>query len=149
MLLDGTFSSALHESWGDPIDGTPETLDLMRRVPLNIGPFGTFPNLYLFPFEDESLEQDNDGLLGAGTGLGVRLGTEITDFFSNEAIWEVDGEAMRGSWYRVYLTEQAFDFANHSSIRFDERAGAWIRETILDRAGPYVAPGDVSGWEPQ
>jgi hypothetical protein len=116
---------------------------------LHAGLLGTFPNVYLFPVPDESLEQDADGLLGAGTGLGVRLGTEITDFFSNEAIWEVDGEAMRGSWYRVYLTDQAFDFANHSSIRFDERAGRWLHDTILDRAGPYVAPGDVSEWDPE
>ncbi len=101
-------------------------------------------NLYLFP--DEGLEQDSDGMLGTGTGLGVLLEGETTDFFSNEAIWDVDGEEMRGSWYRVYRTEQAFDFANHSSIRFDARAGEWLRDRILSRAGPYVAPGDVSVW---
>jgi hypothetical protein len=81
----------------------------------------------------------------------VNLGTDITDFFSHADLWEmeVDGqvEQMRGFWYRVYFAREDFDFSNHSSIRSNPEAGEWIRDEILEPAGPYVGAAEVSGWE--
>lgn len=147
MFADGLQLQFSDDGWGAP---SLEDLDVVRRARLaGASILDVFPHLYLRP--EPGSEQDVDGFVATGTAFGVQLGTTIPEFFSHEDVWEItapDGsvEAMRGSWYRIYFSDEEWDFANHSSIRSSQDAGQWLRREILNLAGPYVGEGGVSAW---
>lgn len=116
------------------------------------------PSHYVYP--DLDSETDNDGLLMTGTGFGVHLGTTQRDYFSCGQRWQVDplnpDEWVTGSWYRQYFSDvQYLDYANHSTMMKDQGAGQWLRDQILDQAGPYVHLSqsgwcdEISQWQPE
>ncbi len=90
-------------------------------------------------------EIDNDGLVDVQSGLGVFLGTQQTDYFEHSALWPVNGQDVRGSWYRLY--SGPWDSHNHGSIHRNEPTGRWLRRNVIDTAGPNVGAAARSTWQ--
>jgi len=65
-------------------------------------------------------EIDNDGFVPINSALGVKLGTNITNFSRNTG---------GGSWYRFYRS--GADFHNHGSIKTEAEVGRWVRTNII------------------
>jgi hypothetical protein len=81
------------------------------------------------------------------------MGTNTINYFSNDKTWLIDGKQVRGSWYRLYRPAygtylRPWDFDHHGSMMFNEGIAAYIRNILIDRAGPHVADGMFSGWQP-
>jgi pimeloyl-ACP methyl ester carboxylesterase len=98
---------------------------------------------------------DSDGVVALDSGLGLFLGTTESEYFSHEKTWEVDGEKLRGSWYRIfdnrYPQNEAgtfpWEWGNHSFMQYSSDVAQWLRQTIFGAAGPYVGEGSLSTWE--
>jgi pimeloyl-ACP methyl ester carboxylesterase len=97
---------------------------------------------------------DSDGVVGLDSGLGLFLGTSKSDYFSHERTWQVAGETLRGSWYRIFddrypQNETGFfpwEWGNHSFVQYNPEVAKWLRMNLLEQAGPYVGEPSVSGW---
>ncbi len=97
---------------------------------------------------------DSDGVVSLDSGLGLFLGTEESDYFSHEKVWQNEGETLRGSWYRIFDSRYPQDkegvfpweWGNHSFVQYSPEVATWLKQTILERAGPYVGAEVVSTW---
>ncbi len=98
-------------------------------------------------------QRDYDGFVGIDSSLGYRIGTPFGHdsplgkfYFDHTREYVVDGQRMRGSWYR--LTSGPWDHDNHGFIMFTRANGEWLWKQLINRdlAGPYVGSGERSGW---
>jgi hypothetical protein len=93
---------------------------------------------------------DCDGFVPINSALGAKLGTNLTNAFSN---------TRGGSWYRFYRS--AADYHNHGSVTRSKEVGDWLRQNITGchaanqllgfvrtniAAGPRVGTGPKSTW---
>ncbi|MBA3549473.1 MAG: hypothetical protein H0T76_23610 [Nannocystis sp.] len=104
-------------------------------------------------FAGKDGQRDYDGFVGIDSSLGYRVGTPFGHdsplgkfYFDHTREYVVDGQRMRGSWYR--LTSGPWDHDNHGIIMFTRANGEWLWKQLIDRdlAGPYVSSGERSGW---
>jgi hypothetical protein len=97
---------------------------------------------------------DSDGVVSLDSGLGLFLGTPESYYFSHEKVWQVDNEALRGSWYRIYDNRYPQDetgafpweWSNHSFVQYNPQVAEWLRVNLIGQAGPYVGEPPVSLW---
>jgi pimeloyl-ACP methyl ester carboxylesterase len=97
---------------------------------------------------------DSDGVVSLDSGLGLFLGTTESYYFSHEKVWQVDHEALRGSWYRIYDNRYPQDetgafpweWSNHSFVQYNPQVAKWLRLNLIARAGPYVGEPSLSLW---
>lgn len=97
--------------------------------------------------------RDYDGFVGIDSSLGYRIGTPFNHdtpagkfYFDHTREYNVGGQQMRGSWYR--LTTGPWDYDNHGIIMFTRANGEWLWKQLINRdlAGPFVSSGERSGW---
>lgn len=89
-------------------------------------------------------EIDNDGLVDIHSGLGYRLATREREYFDHSRLWDVNGENIRGSWYRFF--SGPWNKHNHGSIHRNHETGYWLHRNIISRAGPRVGGEQLSTW---
>jgi hypothetical protein len=98
---------------------------------------------------------DGDGVVALDSGLGLFLSTTTPEYFSHERTWDVAGETLRGSWYRLFDSRYPRDetgnfpweWANHSFAQYNPEVATWLEQNILSQAGPYVAKSPYSIWQ--
>ena len=95
-------------------------------------------------------EYDTDGFVGFDSALGLYLGTDDPEYFSNEKNWTIARKSYIGSWYRIlpgkYGDYLAWDWDNHSTIRNNGPMGLWLYDNVVNGAGPLPGKGLWSVW---
>jgi hypothetical protein len=100
---------------------------------------------------------DSDGVVSLDSGLGLFLGTEDSEYFGHENIWQTSSGQERGSWYRIFDERYERDstgafpweWGNHSFVQYSPEVASWLETHILSQAGPYVGSKNVSEWKPE
>ncbi|MBC8066074.1 MAG: hypothetical protein H7Y17_14675 [Chlorobia bacterium] len=93
---------------------------------------------------------DADGMVGTHSGLALNLGTNQSGFFEHGAEWNTPDGSVFGSFYRVAPIddgeEMPWVYKNHETIHRGGAVGEWVRQNLIERAGPLPGSGPVSFW---
>jgi hypothetical protein len=141
--LGGLTLSAAGEDQGAPF-GLPKYFnkDHVTRTVRTL--FGTKTEVVRTNRDGES---DSDGLVAALSGHGWRLGTSTNNFFAHTSEFSQPSGTDIGSWYRIHSDDMPWEFTSHETIHRSADTGGWIRENIVNLAGPLCAQtGVVSVW---
>ncbi|MEO0338346.1 MAG: carboxypeptidase-like regulatory domain-containing protein [Bacteroidota bacterium] len=87
---------------------------------------------------------DSDVLVAFNSGHGLKLGTQTINYFGN---------AKGGSFYRLYQKQYGplfpWDYDNHRSILYNPGVAAFIKNYLVEQAGPLTNSGLFSHWDGQ